>query len=272
MEDVYTQGDGLAAMTPSITANIPVGDATPIYRPRPVTNPMHKKTIEKKIRKMLEKGIITPSDSPWSFGVIIVPKKETGEARCVIDLRPLNKLVPRMAYGLPRLTDCGESLAGQMYFSSIDITDAFFSIGLDDASAQIPSFSTHMGAFRFNRLPQGYKNSPMIFMNFIENIVFGLDKDLPYQHTDKSGNAVANAPLMYNCLFAYIDDVLVYSRTFEDHIRDCKSTLQRMRKHNLKLKPSKCYWFQSSVTYTWDLRLVVMVSGLRRTALRPLLL
>ena len=143
---------------------------------------------------MLDKGIIEPSDSPWSAPVVIAVKKD-GSPRFCMDYRQLNKVTRKDAYPLPRIDDSLESLTGMEWFCTLDLASGYFQVAMEEADKPKSAFTTHKGLFQFNAMPFGVTNGPATFERLMELILCGLQWE--------------------RCL-VYLDDVIVLGKTFED--------------------------------------------------------
>ena len=195
----------------------------PVRRP-----PFHLRTeAQDEVHKMLNQGIIEPSDSPWASPVVLVKKKD-GSLRYCIDYRKLNAVTIKDSYPLPRIDESLDSLSETKYFSTLDLASGYWQIGLDDDAKKKSAFCTTSGLFQFKVMPFGLTNAPATFQRLMERVLAGLQWQI--------------------CL-VYIDDVIIFSKTFDDHLADLSSVFGRLREAGLKLKPRKCFLFQHEVRY-----------------------
>ena len=148
------------------------------------------------IDQMTEQGVIQPSVSPWASPVVLVPKKD-GSQRFCIDYRHLNSLTRRDVYPLQRIDDILDTLGEAKYFSSLDLASGYWQVELDEDARQKSAFTSHRGLFEFLRMPFGLCNAPATFQRWIQVVLSGLEGT--------------------SC-FVYLDDVLVVSRNFEEHL------------------------------------------------------
>lgn len=168
---------------------------------------------------MLDAGVISPSTSPQSFPIVLV-KKEDGSLRFCVDYRRLNNVTIKDATPLPRIDDSLDSLYGASWFSTLDLQSGYWQVPVHPTDRDITAFSTSSGRhYEFNVLPFRLCNIPATFSCLMESILSGLTWE--------------------TCL-AYLDDVIVFSRTWADHLHRLKKVFQRIRQGKLKLKPSKC--------------------------------
>ena len=160
---------------------------------------VHRETIAKLVKEMEETGVIKPSSSPWSSPVVLVPKKD-GTTRFCIDYRKLNSITKK---DVSRIDDILDALGGAKYFTSLDLASGYW-----------PS---QEASLRSSRMPFGMCNAPATFQRLIEIVLAGL--------------------LWKNC-FAYVDDLLICSQTFQEHLEHLHEVLARLRKAGLRLKAS----------------------------------
>ena len=226
-QDVFSRNKDDIGRAKGITHRIETGDAQPI-RTAPRRLPIGKKTIEQQeVKKMLENGIIEPSKSAWSSAIVLVPKKD-GSMRFCVDYRKLNEITIKDAYPLPRVDDCLDALTNSKWFSSMDLNSGFWQVGMAEEHKEKTAFSTSLGLFHFTVMPFGLCNSPSTLSRLLEDVLRGLQWE--------------------ECLL-YMDDIIVPGSSFEKTINRLQNVFQRLRDANLKLKPSKCSFFQKSVEF-----------------------
>ena len=225
--DVFSTSSEDIGHTDRVRHRINTGSAFPIREPTRRL-PIGKREIEKEeIKKMLERGIIEPSKSPWASNIVLVTKKN-GQVRFCVDYRKLNEVTIKDSYPLPRVDDCLEALSGAKWFSSMDLNSGFWQIGMDDTDKEKTAFLTSMGLFQFTVMPFGLVNAPSTFERLMEDVLRGLQ--------------------WQECLI-YMDDIISPSSTFEEGLNRLESIFIRLRGANLKLKPSKCVLFQTKVNF-----------------------
>ncbi|GIY87787.1 hypothetical protein CDAR_511701 [Caerostris darwini] len=186
-----------------------------------------KSEMKHQINTLLEAGIIQPSNSAYSAPVMLV-KKRDGSYRLVADLRKLNEKTIPDNFPLPNLTEMVEMLSGARYFTSMDLTSGFHQMKMHPSSAHLTGISTEFGLFEFKRMPFGLKNASASFQRLMSIVLAGLSE------------------LQIN---VYIDDVIVASKTVQEHLQKLEIVFQRLTAANLKLKPSKCSFLQKQITY-----------------------
>ena len=176
---------------------------------------------------MLEKGIIEKSTSPWASPIVIVPKKN-GERRFCIDLRKVNSVTKRDEHPLPRIDDMLDIFNGSEWFTSLDLASGYWQIEMDEKDKEKTAFITHEGLYQWKVMPFGLTNAPATFQQMIQEVL---------------------GELFYTKAPAYIDDINVHSKKFEQHIRDLEEVFKRIRKAGLKLRIDKCKFCFSEIEF-----------------------
>ena len=177
---------------------------------------------------MLEAGAIHPSQSPWCNVVILVWKKD-GTLHFCVDFRCLNVRTKKDSYPLPQIQEALESMVGSVHFSSMNFKSGFWQIKMAPGSQQYTAFMVgNLGFYEFTRMLFGLCNTPVTFRCLMQNTLGELN-------------------LTY-CII-YLDDIIVFGRTEEEHLEHLHVVFERFREFNLKLKPYKCSFFQSEIMY-----------------------
>ena len=202
---------------------IDTGDHKPIKQSPYRLTPHYKQWVQEEIQQMLKSGIIRPSKSPWSSPIVIVPKKD-GQGgfapRMCVDYRKLNAITKLDAYPIPRISDILEYMPPVVkYFSTYDMFMGYNQIGMEEDAVTKSAFVTPDGHYEFLRMPFGPTNAPATFQRAM-NEIFG----------DMVGKG----------LYVYIDDVTLYSSTFEEHMALTEEFLSRLRRFRFYIKPKKC--------------------------------
>uniref|UniRef100_A0A5S6R1V4 RNA-directed DNA polymerase n=1 Tax=Trichuris muris TaxID=70415 RepID=A0A5S6R1V4_TRIMR len=202
-------------------------NARPVRQPLRRLNPRDRNEVSALLKDMLKSGLIEPSDSPWAAGVVPVRKKD-GSLRLCVDYRKLNELTRKDAYPLPRIDETLDSLSGARFFSTIDLLSGYWQVELEPDAKEKTAFITHDGLFHFTVMPFGLTGAPATFQRLMELVLAGVKWE--------------------SCL-VYLDDVIVFSRTFEEHLQRLAQVLLRFRRAGLKISPSKCQFLRQEVTY-----------------------
>ena len=183
--------------------------------------------VKSQITKLLKQGFIRPSTSPWGSPVLFVSKKDGGLRFCV-DYRALNRLTVRNSYPLPRIDGLLDQVGIAQYFSVIDLRSGYHQMRIAEHDVPKTAFRTRYGQFEFLVVPFGLTNAPASFMSIVNNIF--------HDYSDKF-------------VMAYLDDILIYSTTWEEHIKHIELVLSRLRANKLYGKLSKCTFGVQEIEY-----------------------
>ena len=190
--------------------------------------PPQVEEVREYLKLMLDAGAIRPSNSPWCNAVVLVRKKD-GSLKFCIDLRRLNALTWKDSHPLPHICESLDSLVGSAYYSTFDLTSGFWQISMEEESKQFTAFTLgSMGFFECDRMPFGLCNTLSLFQCLMQNCQGELN-------------------LTY-CLI-YLDDIIVYSKTPDEHLQRMHVVFDLLCEHRLKLKPSKCDLFKTEIIY-----------------------
>lgn len=179
-----------------------------------------REAIQQQVEKMLQDDVIQPSNSPWASPVVLVKKKD-GSLRFCIDYRKLNHVTKKDVYPLPRIDDSLDRLRHARYFSSMDLKSGYWQIEVDERDREKTAFVTPDGLYEFKVLPFGLCSAPATFQRLMDTVLSGLK---------------------WKTCLVYLDDVIVFSATFEEHLKRLLSVLQAIRSAGLTLKPEKCHF------------------------------
>ena len=190
--------------------------------------PPHVDEVREHLKLMLDAGAIRLSNSPWCNAVVLVRKKD-GSLRFCIDFRRLNSMTKKDSHPLPRICETLDSLVGAPYFSIFDFTSGFWQVPMAEESKQFTAFTLgSMGLFECDRMLFCLCNALATFQRLMQNCLGELN-------------------LTY-CLI-YLDDVIVYSMTSEEHLQRIRVMFDCLPEHGLKLKPTKCDLFRTELIY-----------------------
>ena len=226
-DDVFSKSRDDIGHTNLEKHKIDTGDSLPIKQPPRRLPFALKSVVDDQVNQLLEKGLIKETDSPWSSPVVLV-KKKSGEWRFCVDYRKLNDCTVKDAYPLPRIDDIIDSLQGQQYFSTLDLTSGYWQVEMDEGSSEKTASSVPGGHYSWTVLPFGLCNAVGTFQRLMSRVLAG-----------QIGKRV----------FAYLDDVLVAGVSLEDHLELLRGVFEAFRKANLKLNIKKCMFVQDSVEF-----------------------
>lgn len=233
--------DGLPGETDLVhhEINLKPGSAPIRVKQRPL-NPIMEESLRKQVNEWIGAGVVEPSQSPWRFPLIPVKKKGSpGSIRWCVDFRSLNAQTITDAYCIPDVQSNLARLANSNFFSVIDTVCAFHHVKLRASDKKYCAFQAPQGLYQFCKMPFGLKNAPSTFSRLVSK-------------------ALGEVPL--ECVLVFLDDCLIHSQTFEEHLCHVRLALRAHEKAGLKIKPEKCKFFQNEVEYLGHL---VSPSGVR---------
>ncbi|GKB16905.1 putative reverse transcriptase domain-containing protein [Tanacetum coccineum] len=185
--------------------------------------PSELEEFSRQLKELQEKGFIRPSSSPWGAPVLFMKKKD-GSFRMCIDYRELNKLTVKNRYPLPRIDDLFDQLQGSQFFPKIDLRSGYHQLRVHEDDIPKTVFRTSYGHFEFIVMPFGLTNEPAVFMDLMNRVC---------------------RPYLDKFLIVFIDDILIYSKTREEHIEHLRLVLELLKKEKLYAKFSKCeFWLR----------------------------
>ncbi|XP_044317449.1 uncharacterized protein LOC123038055 [Drosophila rhopaloa] len=223
---VFARSDDDSGHTNLTRHVIDTGLSRPIKQPVRRLALARKAEVEELVADMKLRGIIRPSTSPWASPVVLVRKKD-GSTRFCVDYRRLNDITIKDSYPLPRMDDILTTMHGAYWFSTMDLQSGYWQVEMDDTSRAKTAFTCDAGLFEFNVMPFGLTNAPATF----ERLMDGLFSGPAWKYT-----------------LVYLDDIIVYSRTAEDHLDHLQQVLDKLQSAGLKLSPRKCHFFRTFET------------------------
>jgi hypothetical protein len=174
------------------------------------------------IERLLKKGLIEYSHSPFAAPCFFVNKKD-GNLRMVVDYRQLNKVTVKHRAPLPRIDDTLDMLGNASFFSSLDLHSGYHQIRINEEDVPKTGFRTPFGQYNFKVLAFGLTNAPATFQTVMNKIF--------EEYVGKF-------------LLVYMDDILIYSKTLEEHMKQIRLVLEKLREHQLYAKMKKCSWLK----------------------------
>ena len=225
---IFSKGPTDLGSTDLIKHEIHLNDDKPFKEPYRRIPPALFEEVREHLKEMLETGAIRESNSSFSSNVVLVRKKDNSLRFC-IDFRKLNARTIKDAYSLPRIEETIDSLAGSKYFSKLDLRSGYWKCEIKEEDKYKTAFTVGpLGFYECNRMAFGLTNAPASFQRLMERCIGDLN--------------------LKECLI-YLDDIIIFSKTFDEHIKRLDACFERLKQHGLKLKGSKCEFFQREVQY-----------------------
>ena len=220
---VFSKHEYDLGLTNLIECRFDTGTAKPVAEPLRHHARAHLNIIDEAVEQMLKADLIEPAASPWCANLVMVTRVDGTKPRITCDFRRLNQLCYKDKFPLPRINDCLNALNGSVYYSSLDMASSFHQLPVHPDDRDKLAFITRRGQWRYKVMPQGAANSPSMFCRLMEMVLRGLT---------------------WSACLCYIDDVIILGRSFEEHVANVRMVLSRYEAANLKLKPTKCKFFQ----------------------------
>ena len=226
--DVFSKDDLDLGKCNILKHDIKITDPQPFkerYRRIP---PYLYEEVKAHLQEMVEVGAIRRSFSPWASAVVLVRKKDGGLRFC-IDLCKLNNRTVKDGYSLPCIEDTLDCLHGAVWFSTLDLKSGYWQVELEEDAKPLTAFTMGpLGFWECERMPFGLTNAPATFQRLMESCL---------------------GELHLNWCIIYLDDIIVFSRTPEEHVHRLKAVISKLRAAGLKLKPAKCDLFKQQINY-----------------------
>lgn len=231
-KEVFYEPDSKLTTVTKVECSINTTDDIPVHQrvyPYPAA---YTDEVNKQIDKLLADGIIRPSRSPWTSPVWIVPKKADASGvkkfRIIIDYRKINEKTISDRYSMPEIGYVIGQLKGQRYFSTLDLASGFHQIRMRESDVEKTAFSINNGKYEFTRMPFGLKNAPATFQRAIDDIL--------REHIGK-------------ICYVYIDDVIVFGRTLDEHLTNLAIILKALNDAGLKIQMDKSEFLHNEVIF-----------------------
>ena len=226
--ELFAKDDNDLGETDLIEHSIPMGQAAPIQQPMRRMAPTHREIVDQEVKNMLAAGVIVESSSSWSSPIVLVKKKNSTKLRFCVDYRALNEVTEKDSYSLANIQDCLDALHGSKFYGVMDMASGYWQVPIKPEDRCKTAFPARSGHFEFRKMAFGLCNAPASFQRLVEKVFRGLQ---------------------WKTVLAYLDDIVVFGRTLEETIQRLQEVFDRLKMAGLKLKPSKCKFFQPEVTY-----------------------
>ena len=235
---VFSKDDMDMGRTNLVKHHIKLTDPVPFKEAYRRIPPQMYDEVKAHIQEMLDLGAIRPSNSPWASAIVLVRKKD-GRLRFCIDLRKLNNRTVKDAYSLPRIESILDSLGGAQIFYTLDLKAGYWQVEMTEECKAYTAFTCGpLGFYECDTMPFGATNAPATFQRLMHDCL---------------------GELNMNWCIVYLDDIIIFSDTKEEHLKRLEAVFQKLCAAGLKLKPSKCFFFKEEIEY---LRHVVSGKGI----------
>lgn len=226
-DDIMSKHESDTGLTDVMEHSINTGDAAPINQ-RPYRLSFSERSqVQKLVSEYMDAGFITESDSPWACPIVIVKKKD-GTLRFCCDWRKLNSVTRKDAMPLPRIDDMIDRFGEAKFISKLDFTSGYYQVPLDSESREKTAFVTPDGHYEWQVMGMGLTNAPATFQKLMYKVLGGL---------------------LWTNAMAYLDDIVVFSKSFDQHLVDLKAVFDRIRNCKLKIKIPKCSFAKAGIHY-----------------------
>jgi transposase InsO family protein len=224
---VFSKSDDDIGYTEVVKHRIKTEDAIPVTQPYRRIPPNQYQEVKEHIQKLLDSSIIRESHSPYASPIVLVRKKN-GSLRLCVDYRKLNSRTQKDSFPLPRIDESLDALNGAQWFTTLDLASGFNQVAVEEEDKPKTAFTTPFGLFEYNRMPFGLCGAPATFQRLMQSCL----------HDQ-----------IYQLLLVYLDDVIVFSKTFDEHLERLDKVLTRLAQQGLKIKREKCSFLRKEVSY-----------------------
>ena len=227
-EDIFSKNEEEVGFCSRVRHRIDLHNYEPFKQRHRKIPPSMLDEVRPHLQLLLANGVIRRSHSPWASNIVLARRKD-GRLRMCTDFRQLNSRTVKDAYALPCVEEILDCLAGSQYFNVLDMKSGYYQAEIEESHKERTAFAVgSLGFCEYNRLPFGLTNSPATYQRLMED-VFG-DYHLKI------------------CL-VYLDDLTIFSRTYEEHVDRLRKVFQGIREAGLKVAPTKCHFFKENVVY-----------------------
>ncbi len=176
--------------------------------------------------------------SPWATPIVIVGKKDESQRMC-LDFRKTNEVTKKNQYPIPRQTEIFASFGGAGWFTSLDLANGYWQVEMEPKSREVTAFITLWGLFEWNRMPFGLCNAPATFQRLMNQVL---------------------RKYLRKFVLVYLDDIIIYSKTFEEHKEHVRLVFEALRATFLMMKPKKCKFAQKELRFLGH---IISAEGIR---------
>ena len=189
-------------------------------------HPERLKVVDSEISQLLREGIIEPSDSPWAAPIVMVPKAD-GSLRMCTDFRKLNSVTVPESFPMPRMESLLDKLGGARYLTKLDMTKGYYNIPIVAEHVPFTGFVTPHGHYQWKYMAFGLRGAPSTFSKLMRKLFMGME----------------------DFCDAYLDDVIIFSRTWDNHLNDLSQVLRKIEVAALRLNVTKCVFANAKVDF-----------------------
>lgn len=225
--DVFAVHDEDLGYTDRVKHEIHLTDDTPVAQPYRRIPPTQFEEVKEHISGLLRKGVIQESSSSYASPIVLV-RKADGSLRLCVDYRKLNSKTNRDAFPLPRIDESLDALGGAQVFSTIDLVSGYHQVAVHEKDRHKTAFTTPFGLYEYHRMPFGLCNAPATFQRLMQAVM---------------------SDFVFQIVLIYLDDLLVYSSTFHEHLVRLETVFRRLKETGLKIKIEKCHFLQPEVRF-----------------------
>lgn len=227
-DDIFSKSDTDIGYTSIVRHRIDLVDDIPFKQRHRRVPPAMFNEVKDHLQQLLAAGVIRKSHSPYSSNVVLVRKKE-GSLRMCVDYRQLNDRTIKDAYALPRIEEILDALGGNKYYTVLDMKSGYHQIEIEDQHKPRTAFTVGpLGFYEYVRMPFGLANSPATYQRLMEEMLGDLHLEI---------------------CFIYLDDLIIFAKSYEEHLERLEMIFQRLRESGIKLSPKKCQLFRTKVKY-----------------------